>query len=121
MEFQSNYSDDSGAPIEFYVGRLVPRGLPRGEAGPGGADLRHRARIYVWALDEFAGPKFRLVGYEDGTDVTVQRAKKLAATLNSKASRFMVPSDFEDWYEELDEDERDRIMASSVRDNSKFR
>lgn len=111
MKFQSDYCDEDENPIDFYVGRLTQcayRGPPKNE-------------IYIWAFNEFFSTRFFLVGVEDDLGKTVERAKRLVKILNRKSQKFMVPIDFDDWIEELSENDESEIMCSSKKDNSKFK
>lgn len=111
MKFQTDYCDEYQNPIVFYVGRLTT------------VDTygKYFRKIYIWASNEFFEEKFFLLGTEDETGETVERAKRMVKILNAKAKKFMVPKDFDDWVEDLSEGEMLAIMSSSKKDNSKFK
>jgi len=109
MNFQNNYVDEDGSPIVFYIGRLPKN------------PFRPLSKIYIWAFNEFFEERFFLVGAEDEDGLILVKAKNLAEMLNQKAQKEMVPVDFDDWCEELNELEKYEIVHSSKKDNTRFK
>lgn len=115
MKFQDFYWNENGEPITFYVGRLMSIVFSQNN------DLDSTTSIFIWAYNESGTARFKLVGSESSDGKTVEKAKRIAHTLNLKAKKYMVPVDFEDWIEGLSEDDEFQIMSSSKKDNSKFK
>lgn len=103
MNFQSDYCDEDGNPIVFYVGRL-PKNPYAG---------RSNGTVFIWASNEFFDERFLLFGIDDEEGIIFNKARSLAQSLNEKAKELMVPEDFDDWVEELTEDEKIQVMSSS--------
>ena len=115
MKFQDFYWDGNGEPVTFYVGRL------RSIVFSNNNDLEASTSIFIWAYNDLGTARFKLVGAESSDGKTVIKAKRIVHILNRKAKKYMVPVDFEDWIEGLNEDDEFQIMSSLKKDNSNFK
>jgi hypothetical protein len=97
MKFQDFYWDENGEPVTFYVGRL------RSIVFSTNDDLETSTSIFIWAYNDLGTVRFKLIGAESSDGKTVVKAKRIAHILNRKAKKYMVPIDFEDWIEGIQE------------------